>query len=83
MMTNQTNAEGAAMTANPIEKLRQMLLNHDWTYNYSDDHRAWKKGQEERDAIIKLSKELGLESKVVDCFNAFIEGNLSQVVETL
>ena len=49
-----------------IERLRQMLLNNDWTYNYSDDHRAWKKGQEERDAIIKLSKELNLESKVVD-----------------
>ena len=68
---------------NQTERLRQMLLNHDWTYNYSDDHRAWTKGQEERDAIIKLSKELGLESKVVDCFNAFIEGKLSQVVETL
>ena len=24
--------------------LEQLLVNHDWTYNYSDDHRYWIKG---------------------------------------
>jgi len=25
----------------------KLLTDHDWTYNYSDDHRAWTKGSKE------------------------------------
>jgi hypothetical protein len=31
--------------------LDQLLAKHDWTYEYSDDHSAWKRGRQERDAI--------------------------------
>ena len=27
------------------------LRSHDWTYQYSDDHRVWRQGQAEREAI--------------------------------
>jgi hypothetical protein len=31
--------------------LNRLLAKHDWTYEYSDDHSAWKRGRQERDAI--------------------------------
>jgi len=31
--------------------LDRLLAKHDWTYEYSDDHSAWKRGRQERDAI--------------------------------
>ena len=33
--------------------LKTLLMKHDWTYQYSDDHRAWTKGQAEKDEIRK------------------------------
>ena len=27
------------------------LRSHDWTYQYSDDHAVWRRGQAEREAI--------------------------------
>ena len=31
--------------------LDRLLAKHDWTYEYSDDYSAWKRGRQERDAI--------------------------------
>ena len=31
--------------------LDQLLSNHDWHFEYSDDHRVWKRGMAERSAI--------------------------------
>jgi len=31
--------------------LDRLLAKHDWTHEYSDDHSAWKRGRQERDAI--------------------------------
>lgn len=30
----------------------QRLANHDWTYDYSDDHSVWRRGQQVRDGLI-------------------------------
>ena len=32
------------------------LKSHDWTYDYSDDHRVWQRGVDERNAIRNLQK---------------------------
>ena len=32
-------------------QLKTLLQKHDWTYNYSDDHRYWVKGNKEADEI--------------------------------
>ena len=29
-----------------IEMFEEMCKEHDWTYEYSDDHRVWKRGRE-------------------------------------
>ena len=31
--------------------LETLLRSHDWTYNYSDDHSAWRRGSDEADDI--------------------------------
>jgi len=41
------------------EEFTEMVRQHDICYDYSDDHRAWKKGFNERIAIDKARKELG------------------------
>lgn len=35
-----------------VEQYRQMLRNHDWTYEYSDDHRVWTAGRRAREALV-------------------------------
>jgi len=44
----------------PEEKLEQLLKRHDWYYEYSDDHRAWAKGGNQRSTIMSLVSSLGV-----------------------
>ena len=39
--------------------LDKMLETHDWSYQYSDDHSWYKKGNEENNIIHEKIKELG------------------------
>lgn len=38
------------------EDYQRLLENHDWYYGYSDDHKAWRKGQAESDQLRQLAK---------------------------
>ena len=40
--------------ANNIKELRELLEHHDWYYNYSDDFRWYKAGQESMNEIHRL-----------------------------
>ena len=47
------------------KSLEELLKRHDWTYNYSDDSRAWSKGKKEADEIRRMKRtlsDLGLEA---------------------
>ena len=44
-----------------IEEFIKLCKHHDWTFEYSDDHRAWKKGREERDFLMSCVKEGGVD----------------------
>ena len=35
----------------------EALGHHDWTYNYSDDHRAWTKGLAESTRLQSIAQE--------------------------
>lgn len=37
--------------------IRELKL-HDWYYNYSDDHRVWVKGKDQRVTIDNLQKQV-------------------------
>ena len=34
-----------------LETLEKSLKSHDWYYEYSDDHRVWRHGKEQREEI--------------------------------
>jgi hypothetical protein len=38
--------------------LDRLLQFHDWQYEFSDDHRVWKRGVAERDSINQEQKRL-------------------------
>jgi hypothetical protein len=48
-VTTSTSTDKCSPMA--IEQFKVMLRNHDWTYNYTDDHRVWKRGQQQHDRI--------------------------------
>lgn len=58
---------------NPLlEVLEQKCQSHDWFYNYSDDHRVWQRGKDERHVIDELLKKLfaeGFEDQAIEVFN--------------
>ena len=42
-----------------IEKqYRDLLKNHDWYSEYSDDQRVWEKGSEEYQKIIQMAEQI-------------------------
>jgi hypothetical protein len=42
----------------PLAILEKLLQSHDWSYEFSDDHRVWKRGTAERNAISDEQKRL-------------------------
>jgi hypothetical protein len=41
-----------------LVNLDRLLQFHDWSYEFSDDHRVWKRGTDERNAINQEQKRL-------------------------
>jgi len=41
-----------------LVNLDRLLQFHDWQYEFSDDHRVWKRGVAERDSINQEQKRL-------------------------
>lgn len=62
-----------------MEDYIQKLKSHDWTYNYSDDHRAWKKGSAEAAEIAQLRKKLDPKGEIYNKYNPL---NKESVEET-
>ena len=46
-----------------LVNLDRLLQFHDWQYEFSDDHRVWKRGVAERDSINQEQKRL-IDSKL-------------------
>ena len=42
------------MKKSNLKILNELLKNHDWFSQYSDDHQIWKLGSEEREALHKF-----------------------------
>jgi hypothetical protein len=43
-----------------IQEFFKLLENHDWYYQYSDDHRAWSKGRNESLRLQSIIQEVPL-----------------------
>lgn len=58
---------------NAMERYVELLKRHDWTYQYSDDHSVWKRGQAEADAIRKLGDIVDPERNLYKKHSPFYE----------
>lgn len=57
-----------------MELLESMLQNHDWTYHFSDDHRAYIKGRDQSQKIRVMMgrlKKMGLEDESVKLYHTY------------
>ncbi len=54
---NNKNQKAGQVSSENIGEYFNRLTNHDWYYNYSDDHRVWKAGSANYDLIRDKSKE--------------------------
>jgi hypothetical protein len=56
-------------------ELEGLLRTHDWTYQHSDDYRAWTKGSRESQAIRCLRQkceDAGLKAEATDLVNVWV-----------
>ena len=60
-----------------MEKYINMLKSHDWTYQYSDDHRYWTKGRDEEDAIRRLGDIVDPDRKLYKKYSPFYDEDIT------
>lgn len=36
-----------------LEEFQKLCENHDWTFGYSDDHRVYTRGRDQRDFLLR------------------------------
>ena len=54
-----------------LEEFEHMCQQHDWTYQMSDDHRYWVKGQEEYTELMKVYNDFQIGSMADDAKKIF------------
>jgi|TARA_B100001094_G_C18134039_1_gene773947 hypothetical protein len=60
-----------------MENLIKLLRNHDWYFEYSDDHKVWQRGVTQRAAINAEAERLGRPELVEQAFEEFKAGDLA------
>tara|TARA_R110000803_G_scaffold194358_2_gene257415 strand:- start:587 stop:841 length:255 start_codon:yes stop_codon:yes gene_type:complete len=64
-----------------IEDLKGLLLAHDWYFEYSDDHRVWQRGSDQRRTIKAMSEKLGLADIFDRAFDAVTRNELQSFLD--
>ena len=59
-----------------MSMLIEMLRNHDWYFEYSDDHKVWQNGVTQRAAINAEAERLGRPELVEQAFEEYRAGDL-------
>ena len=55
--------------------LNQLLVSHDWYYNYSDDHSVYARGRDHASSIraeLDRLKALGFEAEATDLYKKYV-----------
>ena len=60
-----------------MDKLIELLRNHDWYFEYSDDHKVWQRGVTQRAAINAEAERLGRPELVEQAFEKYKAGDLA------
>jgi hypothetical protein len=59
-----------------MDKLIELLRNHDLYFEYSDDHKVWQRGTAQRAAINAEAERLGRPELVEQAFEEYKAGDL-------
>ena len=51
-----------------MERYARLLKKHDWFYEYSDDHRVWQNGREERTVLNSLREQFDPQATLWNTF---------------
>ena len=51
----------------------RLLQRHDWSYNYSDDHRVWQRGQDESNMIQHILRGNSRDEKYRNLYERYRE----------
>ena len=54
-----------------LEALEIKCRTHDWFYNYSDDHKKWSKGYDNKREIYSILEEHDYSEQAVCIFNTY------------
>jgi hypothetical protein len=57
-----------------IEQFFNECLRHDWFYDYSDDHRVWTAGNENKNRLYNLADGNDVKEKIMSEFRAYTLG---------
>lgn len=41
-----------------VDQIKSLMQKHDWFFDYSDDHRDWRKGSTEKQEILALMRKI-------------------------
>lgn len=47
-----------------LDKYRRLLGEKDWSYNYADDHSAWRRGSDRHKELVAISLEVDPDYKI-------------------
>jgi len=64
-------AKAKELGPNAMADYEKMLKSHDWTYDYSDDHRVWQRGNEQAKAIRRMADILDPDRKIYNKYSPF------------
>ena len=64
--------------------LEELLKTHDWTFDFSDDHSVWTRGNEERERLRSLALALGEHDaeRVSNLWNALCPNGFERSTES-
>ena len=58
-----------------IEQFYNECLQHDWFYDYSDDHRVWTAGSDNQRRLYSLAEESETKMQIMSAFRSYVRGN--------
>jgi hypothetical protein len=59
---------------NPAELMEHLCLNHDWTFNFSEDHSQWEAGNRTHRFMEMIVREIGRPAR--DIWNKYAPGEI-------
>ena len=64
-----------------LEKLKEMMKDHDWFYSFSDDGNVWERGTKEREELMKYIRKLLMVVNDIDELKKVVMENTPEMMQ--